>query len=188
MKKKLCLILVMCLVLAVPGSVWAGEDRTSGYTAADAVIEGVSEAQVEQIYHFLEQIIRTGVIDTLETGTPSGDITAAFTAGTDGEGRKELIFENGFVPQPLSGDAADSVRDLQITRIGDTRDRKEIRFRAGWNGQINEYRAEAGIPDDQTCVLYSIRQDYAAEIIEAVSEVFEDYTEEYIEPLYSPEE
>ena len=188
MKKLLAFVLTAVLTAAFACSVWGSELSLTVELETSAAIESISEEEKDGIIDLLEMLPESGVFELLDGTIIPDDPELAKGTVSENAGRKELAFEDGFIPE---GEEAKTDRipdEMKITQISKTPEYLEVSFYCVYTGTKISYIAQLKDKDDNglsVYALYKIWQDQNEMFpLEAVSEVFEDSYEEVIEPLY----
>ena len=184
--RMLMLAAVMCIFLSC--TVWASELPVTVEVANDALLDGVAGEDRELIIDLLKMLPASGIFEMLDGTAISMDPDLTQGTISDITGRRELSFTEGYIPKELSDELEISTDKVMITRITRMPDYFEVAFSFTKSGVKTDYVAQMKMKDDNgimKCVLLKIWKDQTEfVIVEAVSEVFEDYYEEVIEPLY----
>lgn len=186
MRKISALLLIVVMATLLSGTVFAApaEPEVQTGAAVNAAAEEITLAE-----ELLRKLPGSGVFEYLAGAPVQAD--AGLSAGTiteTGNGR-ELSFAEGYFPADAAAVMPADPVQILITEVIKNETGLEIAFSCTAGGVKTDYRAQTEIRDVngvRRCVLKKIRRDQPAPIQEAVSEVFEDYYEEVIEPLYGP--
>ena len=188
MKRVLIWIIAAVLTAAFTFSAWGSELSVTVEFDADAQAEGISGEEKDGIAGLLEELPGSGVFELLAGTIIPDDPELMKGQVTELAGRKELSFEDGYIPADDTGVTGKIPDEMKITRISKTPEYLEVSFYCMYTGTKTAYKAQLKTRDiDGTMeyTLYKLWNDQDEMFpLEAVSEVFEDSYEEVIEPLY----
>jgi len=189
MKKILALLLTAVMIMAFSNAAFAApaEPEVQTGAALNAAAEELTLAE-----ELLKKLPGSGVFEYLAGEPVQADAALSGATITETGNGRELSFEEGYFPGETQAVTLSGSVQILITEIAENENGPEIAFSYTSDGVKTDYRAQIQIRDvdgARKCVLKKIRRDQPVQIqAEAVSEVFEDYYEEVIEPLYSPGE
>ena len=189
MKKILALLLTAVMIMAINSAVFAAPAEPEVQTGA-AINAAAEELNLAE--ELLKKLPGSGVFEYLAGEPVQADAALSGAMITETGNGRELSFEEGYFPGETQAVTPSGPVQILITEVTENETGPEIAFSYTSGGVKTDYRAQTQIRDVdgvRKYVLKKIRRDQPAQIqAEAVSEVFEDYYEEVIEPLYSPGE
>ena len=189
MKKILALLLTAVMIMAFSNAAFAApaEPEVQTGAALNAAAEELTLAE-----ELLRKLPGSGVFEYLAGEPVQADAGLSGGMITETGNGRGLSFEEGYFPGETQAVTPSGPVQILISEISVNENGQEIAFSYTSGGMKTDYRAQTQIRDVdgvRKCVLKKIRRDQPLEVqAEVVSEVFEDYYEEVIEPLYSPGE